>query len=133
MRWPGTERKGELAAKDTAREFRLVVGIDREGSSLAVRAVGELDRATAPVLEASIREALEQREAWSIVVDLSAVGFIDLAGLQLLTSAAGGSGGDRVRIRVDGERRMIKTHGDADKHARGVSELSERESRVRGV
>lgn len=92
-----------MAAEDPAREYRLVVGIDREGSSLAVRAVGELDNATVPVLEESIRQALDQADASSIVVDLSAVGFTDLAGPQVLRWADRSQRGDgRVRIRGGG-------------------------------
>ena len=89
-----------MAASDSAREYRLAVGIDREGNSLAVRAVGDLDIATAPLLEESIRQAFAQREASSIVVDLTAVGFIDRAGLRVLMWAASRSreDGDRLRI-----------------------------------
>lgn len=89
-----------MAAEDPAREYRLVVGIDREGSSVAVRAVGELDNATAPVLEESIRQALEQPEAESVVVDLSAVGFTDLAVRQVLRWAdRSREGAGRIRVR----------------------------------
>jgi len=89
-----------MAAQDPAREYRLVVGIDREGSSLAVRAVGELDDATAPVLEESIRQALDQPGAESVVVDLSAAGFTDLTGRRVLRWAnRSRAGGGRVRVR----------------------------------
>ena len=88
-----------MATEDPAREYRLVVGIDREGSSLAVRAVGELDLATAPVLEESIRQALDEPETESVVVDLSAVGFTELTDVQVLRWA------DRSR-EVDGRVRI---------------------------
>jgi anti-anti-sigma factor len=96
----GSTKKENMAAEDPAREYRLVVGIDREGSSLAVRAVGELDIATAPVLEESIREALDQPETESVVVDLSGAGVMDPTGLEVLRWAdPSQAGGRRVRIR----------------------------------
>jgi anti-anti-sigma factor len=65
-----------------------------------MRAAGELDIASAPGLEHSLLHALES-SAPSIVLDLTAVDFIDRAGLQVLTWAASRSREDGDRLRID--------------------------------
>lgn len=104
-----------MADSGSIREYPLVVGIDREGDALAVRAAGELDLATASLLEEALWQAFEQHGASSIVVDLTAVRFIDAAGLRLLTWAAGSSreNGHRLGIRcgAGAAQRMIEATG----------------------
>jgi anti-sigma B factor antagonist len=104
-----------VADLGSIREYPLVVGIDREEDALVVRAAGELDLATAALLEEALWQAFEQHEATLIVVDLTAVRFIDAAGLRLLTWAAAGSreNGHRLGIRsgAGAVRRMIETTG----------------------
>jgi anti-anti-sigma factor len=65
-----------------------------------MRAAGELDIASAPGLEHSLLHALES-SAPSILLDLTAVDFIDRVGLQVLTWAAGRSREDGDRLRID--------------------------------
>jgi len=65
-----------------------------------LRAAGELDIASAPGLEHSLLHALES-SAPSIVLDLTAVDFIDHTGLQVLMWAAGRSREDGDRLRIE--------------------------------
>ena len=92
----------------------LTIRIDRAGESLAVRAAGELDIASAPALEDSLLHALESG-ASSIVLDLTSVGFIDSAGMRMVLWAAGRSDQkeDRLRTRCGAcvTRRMLGLTG----------------------
>jgi len=78
---------------------RLIIRIDQHWHSLVVRAVGELDMATAPAFEDSLLHALESG-ASSLVLDLTGVTFIDPTGLRVLLWAAAHprAQGDRLRI-----------------------------------
>ncbi len=58
---------------------------ERDGRSV-VTAAGELDVHSAPVLQAEL-DPLAQRPEGSVVVDLSAVAFIDSTGLGVLVTA----------------------------------------------
>lgn len=60
---------------------RLVVGLDRGGSDVTVTLVGELDIATAPLLE---RAVAELSDAASVVLDMRGVTFSDAAGLRAI-------------------------------------------------
>jgi len=103
-----------MATSPAGPEGPLAVRIDDEGDSLAVQVVGELDIATAPMLEDSLRSALERNPS-SIILDLDAVGFIDSEGLRTLLVAAQRSrqDGDRLHIRCAAGpvRRMIEIAG----------------------
>jgi anti-sigma B factor antagonist len=68
----------------------------REGDSVTVAVAGEIDLSTADQLDAAIREA-EETETERIVVDLSALSFIDSTGLSVLLEAI-------KRTRRDGNR-----------------------------
>jgi anti-sigma B factor antagonist len=68
----------------------------REGDSVTVAVAGEIDLSTADQLDAAIREA-EKTEISRIVVDLSAVSFIDSTGLSVFLEAI-------KRNRRDGHR-----------------------------
>ena len=104
-------RGGALESPRAVHERRLLVSNYEEGDARTVRAVGELDIATAPVLEEWLRHALEHH-AGPIILDLTGIGFMDRAGWRVLTLAAIRSreSGDRARIRVGtrGVRRMIE-------------------------
>lgn len=77
----------------------LTIRTEQPGDSLVLRANGELDIASAPGLEHSLLHALESG-ASSVVLDLTAVTFIDPVGLRVLLWGAGRSRehGDRLRI-----------------------------------
>jgi anti-sigma B factor antagonist len=79
---------------------RLTIRIEREGRSLAVRAAGELDIATAPALEDSLLHALESG-ASLIALDLTGVTFVDPTGLRVLLWAAEHSRAEGDRLRID--------------------------------
>ena len=88
---------------DTVRSVRegpLTVRIDRDGESFALCAVGDIDAATAPALEGSLRSVL-QRDASSITLDLTEVSSIDPTGIRVLLWAAEHAReiGDQLRIR----------------------------------
>jgi anti-sigma B factor antagonist len=68
----------------------------REGDSVTVAVAGELDLSTAAHLATAIRDA-EQTEVNRIVVDLSALSFVDSTGLSVLLEAI-------KRTRSDGNR-----------------------------
>jgi anti-sigma B factor antagonist len=68
----------------------------REGDSLTVAVAGEIDLSTAAHLATAIRDA-EQTEVNRIVVDLSAMSFVDSTGLSVLLEAI-------KRTRSDGNR-----------------------------
>lgn len=68
----------------------------REGDSLTVAVAGEIDLSTADQLDAAIRDA-EKTETNRIVVDLSALYFVDSTGLSVLLDAI-------KRSRRDGNR-----------------------------
>jgi anti-anti-sigma factor len=74
--------------------------MEQDRNSIVLRATGELDIASAPGLEHSLLHVLESG-ASSIVVDLTAVSFIDPAGLRVLLWAAGRSSEDGDRLRID--------------------------------
>ena len=103
-------RGGGAESPRSVHEHRLVVSDHKEGDSRTIRVVGELDIATAPVLEEWLRQAFEHH-AGPIVLDLTEIGFVDRAGWRVLTSAAirSRASGDRLRLRVGigGVRRMI--------------------------
>ena len=94
---------------------RLTVRIDRGGHALVMRVLGDLDIASAPALENSLRHALKSG-APSIVLDLTGVTFIDPTGLRVLQWAAENSreDGDRLRInaRSAAVRQMLKLPQD---------------------
>ncbi len=78
----------------------LTIRIDQHGDSLVVRAAGELDIASAPALEDSLRHALESG-ASSLVLDLTGVTFIDPTGLRVLLWGAAHSHAEGDRLRID--------------------------------
>jgi len=68
----------------------------REGDSVTIAVAGEIDLATSDQLDAAIRQA-EETEINRIVVDLSALSFVDSTGLSVLLHAI-------KRTRRDGNR-----------------------------
>lgn len=78
----------------------LTMRIEQLGDSLVLRVAGELDIASAPGLEHSLLHVLESG-ASSVVLDLTAVTFIDPPGLRVLLWAAGRSHEDGNRLRID--------------------------------
>jgi serine/threonine-protein kinase RsbW len=87
-------------------------------AEVVLRLEGELDFRTAGTTRASLLEALERDES-RLVVDLSAVEFIDSSGLAALHDAARQAGHRGFRIRLQGlddhQYRLLHTIGLADR------------------
>ncbi len=77
----------------------LKIDIIRRGTAAWVEVHGELDVATAPVLDAKLSEA-EASDARLIVIDIADVPFIDSSGLRALLQAQARSQGDSGRLRI---------------------------------
>jgi anti-anti-sigma factor len=96
------------------KDGRLTVRVEQDGDSLVVRALGELDIATANSLDEEMRRVW-RRDAAPIVLDLGEVDFLDSVGRRSLLAVAKHSreSEDRVRIRRDSAavRRMITVSG----------------------
>lgn len=52
------------------------------------KAVGEIDRVTAPVFDAELRDAIDRSDETTVSVDCSGVTFMDSAGYLVLRDAA---------------------------------------------
>jgi anti-sigma B factor antagonist len=74
----------------------VAIKSNRKGDSVIVAVAGEIDLSTADQLDGAIRQA-EKTEISRIVVDLSAMSFIDSTGLSVLLEAI-------KRTRMDGNR-----------------------------
>lgn len=78
---PGTEPEPSVASLD-----QLTVTIDASAQPPTIALAGELDPHTAPLLQREIDQILE-RGSTDLVLDLSALGFVDSSGLRVLISA----------------------------------------------
>ncbi len=85
-------------------EFSVEID-ERDNGEVILTPDGELDLATAPVLEARLAEA-ESTNPELIVIQMTAVGFIDSTGLRVLLSAAARAraGGWRFQISAPAEQ-----------------------------
>jgi anti-anti-sigma factor len=70
-----------------------------EGTTHSLQLYGELDLAGVPALEAELR-GVEETDADQIIVDLSALPFIDSGGCRLLLEAEARSRADGRRLRL---------------------------------
>src|SRR5579863_6222847 len=96
-RWPHRRRHedGGRVGPTTTREEsvvepRLSVTMDSTPTSAdawrVVRVTGEIDIQSSPILDDRLKKA-QVEGAWSIVVDLSGVSFLDSTGLSVLVAA----------------------------------------------
>jgi anti-sigma B factor antagonist len=67
--------------------FECEIGDSAPGAPLTVTVRGDVDLATAPDLEAKVREAFDQSPS-SVVIDLAALSFIDSSGLRALVAVS---------------------------------------------
>jgi len=82
--------------KDMRDAFRIEIG-QRDGATV-LSVTGEIDLATAPLLDEQI-SAVEAGDAETILVDLDRVSFIDSSGLQVLLSHVfSEQNGKRIRL-----------------------------------
>ena len=88
-----THETGTIA--DHVRPVRT----EDHGDHCLVSVYGEIDMATAPILEHELLK-IEANDSRPIVVDLRQVTFIDLTGLRVLLAASNRSWADSHRLRV---------------------------------
>jgi anti-anti-sigma factor len=92
----------------------LSIRATREGGVHRLTPVGELDLATAPLLESAFDGVLEDDAAEMIVVDLTELSFMDSTGVHLLLRMrAACEGADRLRV-INGSRaveRVLEVSG----------------------
>jgi anti-sigma B factor antagonist len=92
-----TEQREASRAEDLIDLGQLTMRSDREGEIHTIRLAGEVDLATADPVEREL-ERVEQTDAASIVLDLSAVTFMDSTGVRLLVTAQARSRADANRL-----------------------------------
>ncbi len=96
----------EASASRVVRRGLLEVHVTARDGRHTVAAVGELDRSAAPLLDEAMLEA-EATSARQIVLDLSALEFMDSSGLYLILEAHARSQADSNRLSiVRGPRRV---------------------------
>lgn len=102
------------ASVSVRKDGRLTVRIEQHGNSLVVRALGELDIATANSLDEELRRVW-YCDASPILLDLGEVDFLDSVGMRSLLAVAKHSreNGNRLRIRLGSGavRRVIEVSG----------------------
>jgi anti-sigma B factor antagonist len=88
-----------MATDDLSREGSLSVSVEADGDAVKLAARGEMDLATADVVDRELVKA-EASDARRIILDLSGVEFIDSSGLKVLVHAARRSDSDSNRLAV---------------------------------
>jgi anti-anti-sigma factor len=91
------ERQADNASPPSPEDFRCEVQPER--SAARVFALGSLDVASAPVLDAQLRE-LREAGFRRLIVDLSRLGFMDSSGLRLLLTWNADARNDGYAIEV---------------------------------
>jgi anti-sigma B factor antagonist len=86
-----------MSDEKQAKDGALAIELDREGDTVMVSLHGEADLATAGSLEDQLRKALGSG-ADRVIVDLSALYFIDSTSLRVLLQAALASEEDSTRL-----------------------------------
>lgn len=90
-------RRGSQRAADLLKVGQLTVCSERDGVLHTISVQGELDLATADLLERELVR-VEGSDALSIVLDLSGLTFVDSTGVRLLISAHARSRADSNRL-----------------------------------
>lgn len=91
------QQRGGLRGTDVCNVGRLTMRSERDGALHTIRLEGELDLATAEELERELMR-VESSDALSIVLDLSALEFIDSTGVRVLLQADARSRADANRL-----------------------------------
>ena len=91
------DQRGDRRRADAWSVGRLTVHSERDGIMHTVRLEGELDLASAEQLERELLR-VERSDALSIVLDLSALEFIDSTGVRLIIQADARSRADSHRL-----------------------------------
>jgi anti-sigma B factor antagonist len=93
-------------ARDPIDEALVTFDVSVVGSSAYVRAAGEIDSTTAPLLNQHLGELLDT-DVRELTVDLGRVTFLDSAGLCVLATAHRRAGRQDVRLRVLARSRAV--------------------------
>ena len=88
MRYGQSRRASQAERRQKYGEPEFWVLAEPEGSGFVLSVYGELDVASAPILEKQVKR-LQWAGAASIVIDLSGLHFIDSSGLHVLIRAHG--------------------------------------------
>jgi anti-anti-sigma factor len=91
------EQRGSLRGADAYHVGQLTVHSERDGVLHTIRVQGELDLATAEQLERELAR-VESSDALAIVLDLSALEFIDSTGVRVILQADARSRADSQRL-----------------------------------
>jgi anti-sigma B factor antagonist len=93
-------------ATDPLNDELVTFDISVDGPSAIVRAAGEIDSSTAPLLNEHVSGLLDT-DVRELVVDLGRVTFLDSAGLCVLAMAHRRAGRQDVRLRVLATSRAV--------------------------
>jgi anti-anti-sigma factor len=101
---PRASRPDEFDDMDTP----LAVTVEDRDEVCVVRADGEVDIATAPLLGRALEAGLAGGRA-TVVVDLRQISFVDCTGIGLLTAARHQAHGQGTRLRILAGRAVART------------------------
>ena len=96
----------------------LQIDIEHRDRTTVLSVEGEIDLATAPMLDAKIADAIEAAAEGAIVIDLDRVSFMDSSGLQVLLSHIfSQQNGHRIRLTKGSPQvyRLFEVSGMADR------------------
>jgi anti-sigma B factor antagonist len=93
------------ASLDPSRDL-VTFEVTAAGSTVRIRALGEIDSSSAGALRAELDAVLDGTPG-EVVLDLTGVTFLDSAGLSTLAAAHRRAGGDGVRLRVLASGRAV--------------------------
>lgn len=89
-----------------------LAGLERldTADTVILEVVGEIDKLTGPRLDEATREALDDADGRAVVIDLSQVTFLGLAGLHILLNAARAARrrSEPLRLVVDHARPVLR-------------------------
>jgi anti-sigma B factor antagonist len=105
---PGDGRASSLGPMIMSTAGPMSIRSSREGAIVRLTPVGELDLATAPILERAFDDVFGDDAAEMIVLDLTELAFMDSTGLHLLLRmTAACEEGDRLRV-VNGSSAVVR-------------------------
>jgi anti-anti-sigma factor len=102
-------------------QLQCEIGSALAGEPLVVSVRGEVDLATAPELEASVRDAFAIRPE-AVLLDLRALTFIDSSGLRVLVALANEAGERKARLLL----RNVPRHAERVLDLTGLAEWFDR-------
>ncbi|MGH2947993.1 MAG: STAS domain-containing protein [Solirubrobacteraceae bacterium] len=94
---PAAARVTSSLARDAVSRDATRIVAERTTRGCVIYVSGEIDIATSPQLQRALDEAIEASDG-PLVVDLSAVGFIDVSGLRVLRSTVRRAGARKFGV-----------------------------------